>query len=568
MRSLLLSLVAAAALCAPATSAILRVKRDAPGPTHDGTTWATAYLKVGDALTASQSGDEVWVAAGTYREAVTLNAGRSLLGGFAGTETSADQRDPSANVTTLTPWPQNASVVTVTTKGSETAVLDGFTITGGNGHWTQTIVRFDEWQVIAYYNYHPGGGIYVVDGAPVISHNQITGNDTSAVEYSGNVITYGGEGGGICVEKGNAVICDNVISNNKGADGGGIAVNGGTPTIYGNTITANNSYFMCDSAMGYVPCNGGGIAVRGGSPAIYANRISSNSSLAGYGGGVYSESAVIRDNVISGNTSTYGGGISQGGGSILRNSIFSNTASSDGGGVRCFENIELADNLIYGNSASGRGGGIAVDRSMASAGSIAVRLLNNTLAGNTAASSGGALAVISTNTTSDTGAVLTNNIVAFNGSGVYASGTAAPTFSHNCVYQNTAYDYQGVTDPTGTNGNIRANPQFKDAANKEYHLVVGSQCIDAGDDSAVTTGDTDLDGNGRIIGAHVDIGCYETAPSAGRANAIRALKIAAGLAAIQPGDLASLDVVAGDSAGKIDLLDVVALLRAANGLAQ
>ena len=52
------------------------------------------------------------------------------------------------------------------------------------------------------------------------------------------------------------------------------------------------------------------------------------------------------------------------------------------------------------------------------------------------------------------------------------------------------------------------NPQFIDAAHGDYHLAVGSPCIDAGDNSYVTS-ETDLDGNSRIVNEQVDIGCYE-----------------------------------------------------------
>ena len=52
------------------------------------------------------------------------------------------------------------------------------------------------------------------------------------------------------------------------------------------------------------------------------------------------------------------------------------------------------------------------------------------------------------------------------------------------------------------------NPHFVDAANGDYHLAVGSPCIDAGDNSYVVS-ETDLDGKARIVNGKVDIGCYE-----------------------------------------------------------
>ena len=52
------------------------------------------------------------------------------------------------------------------------------------------------------------------------------------------------------------------------------------------------------------------------------------------------------------------------------------------------------------------------------------------------------------------------------------------------------------------------DPSFVDSANGDYRLAAGSPCIDAGDNSYVTT-TTDLDGNARIVNGTVDIGCYE-----------------------------------------------------------
>jgi len=78
-------------------------------PGGDGLQWSTALQEVRDALSVA-GGDpnvaEIWVAAGTYTpdsgcgdrtRAFCLIEGVSILGGFNGTETSPDQRDPAAN---------------------------------------------------------------------------------------------------------------------------------------------------------------------------------------------------------------------------------------------------------------------------------------------------------------------------------------------------------------------------------------------------------------------------------------------------------------------------------------
>ncbi|MFP8876133.1 MAG: hypothetical protein VCB99_04305, partial [Myxococcota bacterium] len=84
---------------------------------------------VQDALLYSETGDEIWVAAGTYYPdygdavfeddrfaAFELKSGVSLYGGFAGTETQRGQRDPDANETIL------SGAVGTLTDGSEDSV--------------------------------------------------------------------------------------------------------------------------------------------------------------------------------------------------------------------------------------------------------------------------------------------------------------------------------------------------------------------------------------------------------------------------------------------------------------
>ena len=77
------------------------------------------------------------------------------------------------------------------------------------------------------------------------------------------------------------------------------------------------------------------------------------------------------------------------------------------------------------------------------------------------------------------------------------------------MYGNTAYNYSGVTDPTGTNGNISADPKFVSASPgldgiwgtaddtfADLHLLPGSPCIDAGNNADVPADTADLDGDG------------------------------------------------------------------------
>src|SRR5262245_8390562 len=90
---------------------VIFVDQNAPGPTHDGASWATAYARLQVALAHSVSGDEIHVADGTYKPTngtdasatFKLTSGAAILGGYAGFGApDPDQRDVSANVTILT----------------------------------------------------------------------------------------------------------------------------------------------------------------------------------------------------------------------------------------------------------------------------------------------------------------------------------------------------------------------------------------------------------------------------------------------------------------------------------
>ena len=72
------------------------------------------------------------------------------------------------------------------------------------------------------------------------------------------------------------------------------------------------------------------------------------------------------------------------------------------------------------------------------------------------------------------------------------------TFNHSCT-----------TPAPGGTGNITDDPHFVNAAAGDYHLNVGSPCIDAGTNLDWMAGATDLDGNSRIVSGTVDIGAYE-----------------------------------------------------------
>ncbi|HEY3411833.1 MAG TPA: right-handed parallel beta-helix repeat-containing protein [Armatimonadota bacterium] len=106
-------------------------------------------------------------------------------------------------------------------------------------------------------------------------------------------------------------------------------------------------------------------------------------------------------------------------------------------------------------------------------------------------------------------AVLRNNLVAYHFAGVTViAGTTGVSLKSNGFY-GARMPFDGISDPTGTDGNITADPKLASATYGNFHLQPDSPMRDVGDDSAVAGGDTDIDGQPRLQGT-VDIGADES----------------------------------------------------------
>lgn len=279
---------------------IIHVKSDSPGPTFDGKTWNTAYHTVGSGIAAATSGDEVWVASGTYEENITLPTGVRLFGSFAGNETVRQVHRAWIANQTILQGDNTDSVVTIASGATENTVLDGFTIQNGLGNASN----------------YCGGGVYCIDASPTISHNIITANGHGFYSL-----------------------------------GGGIYCSGGSPKILENTIMANRAI------------NGGGIYCSQSVPMISGNVISNHVNIQ-FGGGIYLDScptAVVTNNTLTRNSVASGGSVYcyNSGGRIANNAISYNTTYYSGaGGIYCYDYEstlapEITNNTIAYNSTGG-----------------------------------------------------------------------------------------------------------------------------------------------------------------------------------------------------------------------
>ena len=147
---------------------------------NDGTSWADAYTDLQTALT-NFNGDDIWVAAGTYKPHATdrsatfsIPSGAKIYGGFDKTETNIMQRDLESNPSILSgdlagndnstildtePTRQDNSYHIITFKGNvQNCLLDGFTISGGNANGATS--NSCSTPAINQYVHSRGGAVY------------------------------------------------------------------------------------------------------------------------------------------------------------------------------------------------------------------------------------------------------------------------------------------------------------------------------------------------------------------------------------------------------------------------
>lgn len=269
---------------------------------NDGSSWAKAKKSIQAGIEAA-AGEvaEVWVAAGTYSERITLKPNAWLYGGFAGTETDKSQRDWKASKTVIDGTPaqgqQGGSVVTIVGIAANLSCFDGFTVHGGAGtskpsssdpgvSYTYGGGIYCECSAVEILNCaitgnksDIGGGMYCVRSNALINRCKFIGNDAYKVQQNTN---YGNGGALYCV--GSCVVSGNIFSRNIANHGSAIYCSGQTKIAF-NTVVQNGGY--TDSAIycadglplissNIIAFNGTGIQCNTGYPTIKDNCVYSN----------------------------------------------------------------------------------------------------------------------------------------------------------------------------------------------------------------------------------------------------------------------------------------------------
>jgi parallel beta-helix repeat protein len=310
----------------------------------------------------------------------------------------------------------------------------------------------------------------------------------------------------------------------KANTGSGYDRSGGAIFIRGfDKVFVSDCLFEYNMTSGDVGSTGGpGVCIFYGSPTITNSTFIHNDGTLGSAGAIkvdFTSNAIISNNIISNNTSSWGAIIcgyqSDNQPTISGNIISNNVATVAAGGILIYNSVKprIENNIIIHNQAP-IGGGIYC---LTNANPV---LLNNTIAYNSAGSGGG----IYFDSNSD--GIFINNILFGNtasssGNQVFINDAASdPIFVYNDI-QGGKEGFGGTGAGTNYTGlyenNIDADPLFMHPVSDNYRLSNYSPCIGAGIIVAEIAGVVYnappfcIMGNPRPnpVGSNPDIGAYE-----------------------------------------------------------
>ncbi|MGV3460440.1 MAG: T9SS type A sorting domain-containing protein [Flavobacterium sp.] len=258
LRAILIMCLMTLSIGSVSAQTIRYVKPVASG-TGDGSSWANASNNLQLMINNSATGNQVWVAAGTYvpgslssqptnrNNSFSVKSNVKVYGSFAGTETSITARNIAANPTILSgdllandvigsaasslmnnsTMADNAYHVVVASSTDVNTIFDGFTITAGyaNGTTTYSSMRQED-----------GAGLYVSSADGIYSNIVIKNcfaKTAGGGMYINNYSTY--------LTRFNGLAITNCVSGNSGS-GYGAAIYAwgtGTKSEFYNLLVAN-----------------------------------------------------------------------------------------------------------------------------------------------------------------------------------------------------------------------------------------------------------------------------------------------------------------------------------------
>ena len=317
----------------------------------DGLSWDTAYLTLQEALAVAESGNDIWIAAGTYYPAdedsyFQMIDDVDVYGGFAGTETSFDQRNWETNVTILSgdlgtvgDSSDNSSHIVI----AANSTLDGFTISDATSSSGMMMPPIDgdvpEGDIPDKSTTEEEGGTDVGHSSP----DEVMSGDATTTE----------NGAAIVIWEVSPTISNCILENNSAGKGGAVYVVAtrdldSLPTFINVTFDSNSAF-----------ARGGAVCLDMGGDAIFIDSVFINNECDGKGGAVYNDfgsSPMFENCLFINNTASSGAAMANDGVSnpIISNCTFYGNVATEAGaalysGTGPFNAPIVIDTIIYGN---------------------------------------------------------------------------------------------------------------------------------------------------------------------------------------------------------------------------
>lgn len=398
---------------------------------NDGSSWNDAFLELQDAIDNANTGDAIWVAAGTYYPTVAFDADNSgstttreqtfyinkniqLYGQFNGSETMLSQRH-KANLTILSG--DLGTLQDATDNAFHVVYVDGTT---SNGMITNNTIL---------------DGFVVEDGAAtgVIFPNNV----------GGGILINGRGIGSQC----NPTLTNLVLEHNMADENGGALYNDGSQNGTCD-LTLNKLYFYANTAQ-----NGG---------AIYNNGEAGQVNL------------LLNENHFRSNTATQGGGVMY---NLMTNngqinnstasSVFLDNSASEGAvyynnGTANSNLLMNIDNSIFKENESTTKGGVFYNECSGSGGIFDIRINNNEFNTNGSNDIGG---IFHTDASQHASVIISSILNEFNDNFATSSGgifhsTVEYSATLDITFEDNEVENTNVNGNGGvfcTNGNFNAN---------------------------------------------------------------------------------------------------------------
>ncbi len=407
------------------------------------------------------SGDEIWVKAGTYYPATDndrsasfrLPEGVKIYGGFADfTESAAlTDRDPETHVTILSgdigilddKLDNSYEVITTDSTVTSDTVLDGFTVTGGypdedsgtgNGSGMfnnggspavrNCIFTFNEI------------GIYNENAEPNLTNctfgNNAGGmfNLSSSPDISGCAFNNNNLFGGMFNDESSPAVTGCSFTDNAALAGGGIHNNNNSSPVVSNCEFIGNAAVTYDGDDGH----GGGIFNTGGAPRV-SNCVFTDNTAEYSGGGIFNTDAEpsVTDCVFTNNTASYSGG-----------GMFSENSNLT------LKDSQFESNIAHAGAPEGSGGGGGMYNSEGSAEIIQCKFIKNSVSSSDSdvVAVGGGMYNLSGNITLTRCEFTENTVISENGlasgGGIFNSNGVNPSISETNFIRNTAQNGGGI----------------------------------------------------------------------------------------------------------------------------